>query len=159
VDNGPLGTVRVAIEIRPWGPDTLVIVDEHPLRGPGGLLHNSLVDALIQVRHRSMLSRLAGVVEQATADRPTDAMAQAQRQRIWLQDRLVLTPEFPRQQVATMPRISLAAFVRRRGLVPVCWPRADVALGSLGGSVHTLAERPVRGSRIPHGLDTPTAQS
>ncbi|MFI1399959.1 SRPBCC family protein [Streptomyces sp. NPDC020681] len=77
VDNGPLGTVRVAIEIRPWGPDTLVIVDEHPLRGPGGLLHNSLVDALIQVRHRSMLSRLADVVEQATADRPTGAMAQA----------------------------------------------------------------------------------
>ncbi|MFI1014805.1 SRPBCC family protein [Streptomyces sp. NPDC020965] len=62
-DSGRLGTARIAIEVRPWGDDTLVIVDEHPLRGPGGRLHNTAVDALLQLRHRSMLARLAEVVE------------------------------------------------------------------------------------------------
>ncbi|MEU5580684.1 SRPBCC family protein [Streptomyces huasconensis] len=62
--SGALGTARIAIEVRPWGDHTLVIVDEHPLQGPGGVLHNAAVDALIQVRHRSMLSRLAKLVEQ-----------------------------------------------------------------------------------------------
>ncbi|MFE5488943.1 SRPBCC family protein [Streptomyces virginiae] len=70
VDSGPLGTARVAIEVRPWGTEALVIVDEHPLRGVGGAFHNAAVDALIQLRHRSMLARLANVVEEhAGADR------------------------------------------------------------------------------------------
>ncbi|MDX3850965.1 SRPBCC family protein [Streptomyces sp. AK02-01A] len=59
----PLGTARIAIEIRPWGEDTLVIVDEHPLRGPGGTAHNVAIDVLLQIRHRSMLGRLAEIVE------------------------------------------------------------------------------------------------
>ena len=62
-DSGWLGTARIAVEIRPWGENALVVVDEHPLRGPGGLLHNTAVDALIQLRHRCMLARLADVVE------------------------------------------------------------------------------------------------
>lgn len=62
--SGWLGSARIAIELRPWAEDTLVIVDEHPLRGPGGMLHNSLLDAFLQVRHRSMLSRLAQQVEE-----------------------------------------------------------------------------------------------
>ncbi|GAA2498159.1 SRPBCC family protein [Streptomyces gobitricini] len=61
--SGALGTARIAIEVRPWGDETLVVVDEHPLRGPGGLMHNSVVDALLQLRHRAMLRRLAEVVE------------------------------------------------------------------------------------------------
>jgi uncharacterized protein YndB with AHSA1/START domain len=61
--SGALGTARIAIEVRPWGDETLVVVDEHPLRGPGGLLHNTLIDALLQLRHRAMLRRLADVVE------------------------------------------------------------------------------------------------
>ncbi|MFJ4923128.1 SRPBCC family protein [Streptomyces sp. NPDC088725] len=70
--SGPLGTARIAIDVRPWGDNTLVIVDEHPLRGPGGLLHNAAVDALLQVRHRSMLARLARVAE----DMPDQSYAQ-----------------------------------------------------------------------------------
>lgn len=62
-DSGWLGTARIAVEVRPWGENALVIIDEHPLRGPGGRLHNTAVDALIQLRHRSMLARLADVVE------------------------------------------------------------------------------------------------
>ncbi|NEB36201.1 SRPBCC family protein [Streptomyces sp. SID14515] len=63
---GPLGSARIALDIRPWGDGTLVTVDEHPLRGPGGTLHNTLVDAVIQIRHRTMLARLARLVEQVT---------------------------------------------------------------------------------------------
>ncbi|MET9479250.1 SRPBCC family protein [Streptomyces sp. NPDC006638] len=62
--SGPLGTARIAMDVRPWGEQTLVIVDEHPLRGWGALAHNVVLDALIQLRHRSMLGRLAKVVEE-----------------------------------------------------------------------------------------------
>ncbi|MFI2782380.1 SRPBCC family protein [Streptomyces sp. ALB3] len=68
-DSGRLGTARIAVEVRPWGEDSLVIIDEHPLRGPAGALHNSVAEALIQVRHRSMLARLAHVVESAARQR------------------------------------------------------------------------------------------
>ncbi|MGW6010048.1 SRPBCC family protein [Streptomyces sp. NPDC055210] len=61
---GPLGTARIAIELRPWGEYTLVIIDEHPLQGAGGALHNVAVEGLIQVRHRAMLKRLADVCEE-----------------------------------------------------------------------------------------------
>ncbi|MFD0312995.1 SRPBCC family protein [Streptomyces flavalbus] len=70
---GRLGTARIAIELRPWGEQCLVIVDEHPLRGPGGLLHNVGVEALIQVRHRAMLDRLAKLCEAGDGCRPDPA--------------------------------------------------------------------------------------
>jgi uncharacterized protein YndB with AHSA1/START domain len=60
---GPLGTARIAIELRPWGEHCLVIVDEHPLQGAGGRLHNVGFEALIQMRHRTMLARLARLCE------------------------------------------------------------------------------------------------
>ncbi|MFG2623072.1 SRPBCC family protein [Streptomyces sp. NPDC048507] len=62
-----LGTARIFLQLRPWGDDTLVVCDEHPLRGIGGALHNPLSEALLQVRHRGMLARLARAVEH---DRP-----------------------------------------------------------------------------------------
>ncbi|MFE9680345.1 SRPBCC family protein [Streptomyces sp. NPDC002701] len=65
---GPLGTARIAIELRPWGDHTLVIIDEHPLRGVGGFLHNAGVEGLIQVRHRAMLKRLAEVCEEGRGE-------------------------------------------------------------------------------------------
>lgn len=63
VDSGRLGTARVDIEIRPWGRDSLVIMDEHPLTGFGGAVHNAAMEAVLHWRHRRMLSRLAEVVE------------------------------------------------------------------------------------------------
>ncbi|MEW2168133.1 SRPBCC family protein [Streptomyces sp. NPDC007084] len=63
-DSGRLGTARIAIEVRTWGPHTLVLVDEHPLRGIGGALHTAPLEVLIQLRHRKMLARLAKVVEE-----------------------------------------------------------------------------------------------
>lgn len=62
---GPLGTARIAIDVRSWGDDTLVVVDEHPLQGAGGTIHNVGVEALIQLRHREMLRRLEEVCEEA----------------------------------------------------------------------------------------------
>ncbi|MFG2356407.1 SRPBCC family protein [Streptomyces sp. NPDC048521] len=60
---GFLGTARIAIELREWGRYCLVIVDEHPLQGAGGALHNWGFEALIQLRHRAMLARLATACE------------------------------------------------------------------------------------------------
>lgn len=65
IDSGLLGTARIHLDIRRWGHDSLVIADEHPLTGAGGLLHNAAFDALMQLRHRRMLARLAAVVEDA----------------------------------------------------------------------------------------------
>ncbi|MFE9017857.1 SRPBCC family protein [Streptomyces sp. NPDC007808] len=65
---GPLGSARVAFELRPWGEHCLVIVDEHPLRGAGGRLHNVGFEALIQLRHRAMLARLARLCENEAPD-------------------------------------------------------------------------------------------
>jgi uncharacterized protein YndB with AHSA1/START domain len=65
IDSGLLGTARIDIEIRRWGEHSLVIADEHPLTGAGGLLHNAAIDAALQLRHRRMLARLAEVVESA----------------------------------------------------------------------------------------------
>ncbi|MDQ0982878.1 SRPBCC family protein [Streptomyces sp. V2I9] len=67
---GALGSARIALDIRPWGEKTLVTVDEHPLRGVGGTLHNVLLDSLIQIRHRSMLARLARLTERLTPAGP-----------------------------------------------------------------------------------------
>jgi uncharacterized protein YndB with AHSA1/START domain len=75
-DSGPLGTARIAMELRPWGEQTLLILDEHPLRGAGGILHNRLVDMAQLVRGRAMLARLARLCEEdegparATPGRP-----------------------------------------------------------------------------------------
>ncbi|WP_049573099.1 SRPBCC family protein [Streptomyces sp. SBT349] len=67
-----VGTARIGIELEPWGEtSTLVTVDEHPLTGPGGRMHNTVSEALLQLRHRRMLRHLADVVEAATADEPT----------------------------------------------------------------------------------------
>ncbi|MGC4998698.1 MULTISPECIES: SRPBCC family protein [unclassified Streptomyces] len=64
--HAPFGTARIAIDVREWGDETLVIVDEHPLRGLGGKLHNVVLDSVIQLRHRDMLARLARLVERET---------------------------------------------------------------------------------------------
>ncbi|MFH8795866.1 SRPBCC family protein [Streptomyces sp. NPDC017941] len=73
---GPLGTARIAIELRTWGEHCLVILDEHPLQGAGGRLHNVGFDALIQLRHRAMLSRLARLCEDGGhSEQPAGARA------------------------------------------------------------------------------------
>ncbi|WP_165989852.1 SRPBCC family protein [Streptomyces sp. YIM 98790] len=60
---GRLGSARIALEVRPWGDASLVILDEHPLTGPGGRMHSPLDEALLQLRHRRMLRLLARAAE------------------------------------------------------------------------------------------------
>jgi len=62
-DAGPFGTARIAIELLEWGEDTVVVVDEHPLRGPAGMLHNAASEVLILLRGRPMVGNLKRLVE------------------------------------------------------------------------------------------------
>ncbi|MFE4632345.1 SRPBCC family protein [Streptomyces sp. NPDC056773] len=62
------GTARIFLQLRPWGEETLIVCDEHPLRGLGGVLHNPVSEAVLQLRHRGMLARLARVVEERPAE-------------------------------------------------------------------------------------------
>jgi hypothetical protein len=59
----PLGSARISIQILRWGDDSVVIMDEHPLRGPSWALENPAVELLMSLRNRSMLRRLVTVVE------------------------------------------------------------------------------------------------
>ncbi|MFE7169726.1 SRPBCC family protein [Streptomyces sp. NPDC057616] len=72
---GALGTARIAFELRPWGRQCLVIVDEHPLGGVGGLMHNVAAEVVIQLRHRAMLARLAGICEKEEQSTDEDRSA------------------------------------------------------------------------------------
>jgi uncharacterized protein YndB with AHSA1/START domain len=62
-DAGLLGTARIVIELDEWGDDTVVVLDEHPLRGPSYLLHNTVTDAVLLLRGRPMIQQLARLVE------------------------------------------------------------------------------------------------
>jgi hypothetical protein len=61
-DAGLLGTARIVIQLDDWGGDTVVILDEHPLRGPSYLLHNTVTDAVLLLRGRPMVQNLAKLV-------------------------------------------------------------------------------------------------
>jgi carbon monoxide dehydrogenase subunit G len=62
-DGGLLGTARIVLDLLPWGEDTVVVLDEHPLRGPGYHWHNTLSDAVLLLRGRPMVHHLARLVE------------------------------------------------------------------------------------------------
>jgi carbon monoxide dehydrogenase subunit G len=59
----PFGSVRISIRVLPWGDDSVVIMDEHPLRGPSWALENPVVELALALRNRSTLRRLVSVVE------------------------------------------------------------------------------------------------
>jgi uncharacterized protein YndB with AHSA1/START domain len=62
---GRLGTARVSIVLLPWGErQTVLILDEHPLSGPGARWHSILVEALLRLRNGRMLRSLARVVHE-----------------------------------------------------------------------------------------------
>jgi hypothetical protein len=62
-DAGLLGSARIVIELSEWGEDTVIVIDEHPLRGPAYWLHGALSEALLLVRGRPMVNQLAKLVE------------------------------------------------------------------------------------------------
>jgi uncharacterized protein YndB with AHSA1/START domain len=63
VHAGPLGTTRVAIQLIAWGEGTVLILDEHPLRGLSAGLHGPHIEMLLHLRNRVMLRNLARVAE------------------------------------------------------------------------------------------------
>jgi uncharacterized protein YndB with AHSA1/START domain len=63
-DAGLLGTARIVIELTPWGEDTVVLLDEHPLTGTGSWLHNPVTDVVSLLRQEPMMRSLARLVEQ-----------------------------------------------------------------------------------------------
>lgn len=67
-----LGTARIAIDLRDWGEHCLVTIDEHPLQGTGGTLHNMGLDVVIQLRLRVMLARLARRCENQAQSKDQD---------------------------------------------------------------------------------------
>jgi uncharacterized protein YndB with AHSA1/START domain len=60
---GWLGSARISFDVRPWGKNTLVILDEHPLSGPGARWHNTVVEVLLRFRNRRMLENLTKIVQ------------------------------------------------------------------------------------------------
>lgn len=62
-DGGLLGTARIVIDLVAWGDETVVELDESPLRGPGYRLHNAVSDAFLLLRGRPMVANLARLVE------------------------------------------------------------------------------------------------
>jgi uncharacterized protein YndB with AHSA1/START domain len=68
-DGGPLGTARIVIDVIDWGADTVVVLDESPLRGTAYQLHNTLSEAVLLLRGRPMVNKLARLVERRHPDR------------------------------------------------------------------------------------------
>lgn len=55
----PLGTARIAFTLLPWADHTLVILDEHPLRGLGARIQGPPTELVLHLRNRHMLANLA----------------------------------------------------------------------------------------------------
>ena len=60
---GRFGAARIAMNLLPWGDNTLLTVDWHPLRGPGTRLHGLPVDYAVKIRNGMMLTKLARIAE------------------------------------------------------------------------------------------------
>lgn len=60
---------RVALSIRPWGDGSLVVLEEHWIRGPRLLLGNPLIDLVLNIRNRMMVRNLAEAVERRISAR------------------------------------------------------------------------------------------
>ncbi len=55
----PFGTARIAFTLLPWADHTLVILDEHPLRGLGARIQGPPTELVLHLRNRHMLANLA----------------------------------------------------------------------------------------------------
>ena len=51
------------IELSEWGDGTVIVIDEHPLRGPTYWLPSAVSEAMLLVRGRPMVNQLARLVE------------------------------------------------------------------------------------------------
>ncbi|MCX4849302.1 SRPBCC family protein [Streptomyces sp. NBC_00893] len=57
----PFGAARIAMNLIPWGENTLFVLEWHPLRGPGTRMHGLPVDYIVSIRNGMMLTKLARI--------------------------------------------------------------------------------------------------
>ncbi|MER5498241.1 SRPBCC family protein [Streptomyces sp. NPDC002466] len=57
----PFGAARIAMNLIPWGENTLFVLEWHALRGPGTRMHGLPVDYLVSIRNGMMLTKLARI--------------------------------------------------------------------------------------------------
>lgn len=69
----PFGAARIAMQLIPWGENTLFVLDWHALRGPGVRMHGLPVDYLVRIRNGMMLTKLARIAVREADDRTVDA--------------------------------------------------------------------------------------
>jgi uncharacterized protein YndB with AHSA1/START domain len=74
----PAGVARVAVDIRPEAGGSRVLMEEHPVRGPGAVLYNPVADMIVRLRNAESLRRLKVIAEgraetAATPGRPGPA--------------------------------------------------------------------------------------
>ena len=76
---GRLGSARISLQLLAWGQGrTVVIIDEHPLTGPGARWHSMPLEAALRWRNRRSMRSLARVVsERHQGTRPGPARASA----------------------------------------------------------------------------------
>jgi uncharacterized protein YndB with AHSA1/START domain len=67
-DVWPLGA-RVAMEVKPWGDDALVVLEEHWIRGPYVLLESPFIHLALNIRNRLMVRSLAEEAQKRDARR------------------------------------------------------------------------------------------
>lgn len=58
---------RVAISVKPWGDDSLVVLEERWIRGSYLLLENPVVDLALNIRNRVMVKHLAREVQRRSS--------------------------------------------------------------------------------------------
>jgi len=68
-----LGTARIAFTLIPWSEHTLVLLDEHPLLGPGARLQGPPSELLLHLRNRRILNNLAREACRADAEAAASA--------------------------------------------------------------------------------------
>ncbi|WP_431038957.1 SRPBCC family protein [Streptomyces sp. P6-2-1] len=64
ISGSRLGRFRVTLDLRPWGPDTLLVLAANPLdeaRAPG---RDAALATVLRLRHRAVLARLARAAEE-----------------------------------------------------------------------------------------------
>lgn len=63
----PAGTARILLTLEPAGSGTRLTIEEHPLHGPGRMVHNPILDLTIKLRNVETLRRLKKLAERRAA--------------------------------------------------------------------------------------------
>ncbi|GAB2864742.1 SRPBCC family protein [Actinocorallia aurea] len=65
------GTIRAAVQLIEWGTGTVVVLDEHPLRGLSAAFHSPTTELVLHLRNRVVLGNLSRVARRVVEARRT----------------------------------------------------------------------------------------